>query len=163
MIHAQKGAIAMTPALTTASNATQTMHIDTKGYDYAKCLINVGTHSTTGTGIQTITFSESDTITSPSSMTDIVALTCGTATSTSVGVLIPAVTVLGFGAVLEFDIDLRKRKRYLGLEITPGTTTVNVSATIECTREEQSADTATEKSLSNGNLTNATLAQVTIV
>jgi len=134
------------PAATTATNATQSMVIDTKGYDQANIYVNIGTHATNGTTLQTLKVTESDTATSISSQSAIVALTGGTATSTSVGFVIPTVATAGPGTIVEFQIDCRKRKRYLGLQITPGATTVNVGAIARLTRSKSSADSATEKS-----------------
>ncbi len=153
-----KGVLIATPPATCATNATQTLSFATPGYGRAIVDILVGTHATNGAAIGTLKFSESDTVTSPSSMTDIAALTGGTATSTSVGFVIPGASALGAGAVLEFQIDLRKRKKYLGLSITPGTTTMNIGViTRLCEETHDSAESATEKSaVTNYALTSAT-------
>lgn len=156
MLDVNSGGIVHMPPATCATNATQTFTMDTIGNAYMNVLVSIGTHATNGAAIGTLKFSESDTVTSPSSMTDIAALTGGTATSTSVGFVIPGASALGDGAVLEFDIDLRGRQRYLGLSITPGTTTMNIGAIGVLIRGKQSRDTATEKSLSNYESTSAT-------
>lgn len=153
MIRTDSNAVCFMPPATCATNATQTMAFDTKGYDRANVYVLLNTHATNGTTVQTLTFSESDTVTSASSMTDIVALTGGTATSTSVGFVIPLVATAGTGGTIEFQIDLRKRKRYLGLEITHGATTMYSGAIAILSRSEQSCDTTTTKRETNLNST----------
>jgi hypothetical protein len=122
------------------------MSFDTTGHDHAVVTVMVGTHATNGASIGTMKFSESDSATSPTSMTDIVALTGGTATSTSVGFVINDASELGPGAIIEFDIDLRRYKKYMSLSITPGTTTMQIAALGQLVRSKESADTAAEKS-----------------
>jgi len=127
------------------------MVFDAKGYDQANIYVQLGTHATNGTTVATCKISESDTVTSISSMTDVVALTGGTVTSATVGFVLPLVAAAGYGTVVEFQIDLRKRKRFLALEITPGATTVHVGALGRLTRSKESADTAAEKAVAGTN------------
>jgi len=151
------GARVISVPVTTATNATQSQSFSRAGYDHANIMILVGTHATDGAPIGTITISESNTVTSPSSMTDIVAFTGGTATSTSVGFVIPGAAATGPGALLEFHMDLQKRKKYIGIEVTPGTTTMNIGIITQLTRGNVSDDTAAQKSaVTNNNLTSAT-------
>ena len=140
------GAIVILPSSTAATTATHEMSFDSSGHDHAVITVMVGTHATDGESIEVLKFSESDTVTSPTSMTDIVALTGGTATSTSVGFVINDASELGPGAIIEFDIDLRRRKKFIGLSITPGTTTMQIAAIGQLVRSKESADTAAEKS-----------------
>ncbi len=161
MIHANEGKLINMPAATAASNATQEMVIDCAGYDQANIYVNIGTHATNGTTLQALKMTESDTATAATSQSAIVALTGGTATSSSVGFVIPTVAQAGRSTIVEFQIDLRKRKRYVGLQITPGTTTVNVGAIARLTRSKQSADSAAEKSVSGTN--HITVTQATSV
>lgn len=140
------GAIVMMPACTVASNASHTMSFATPGYGHANIYIVVGTHATNGTTLQDVHLAESDTVTSATSMTTITAFAMSAATSTSIATALPAVATLGLGGVIEMQVDLRKRKKYLGLVITPGTTTVNVAAVAVLSREAESADSYTEKS-----------------
>ncbi len=141
------GAIVLLPSATAATTATHEMSFDRKRHDHAVVTVLIGTHATNGETIRTLKFSESDTLTSPSSMTDIVALTGGTATSTSVGFVIPGAAAVGEGAVAVFNIDLRRRKRKIGLSITPGTTTMQISVLGQLVRSAESPDTAAEKSV----------------
>lgn len=145
MIHAQEGKyIALTPAAS-VTNATQAMSFDRSGFDYAEVLLLVGTHATTTTVIETLKITESDTVTSATSMTDIVAFTGGTATSTSEGFVIPVVTTAGKGGVIPFYVDLRKRKKYIGFQVSGTSATAVMGAVAKLTRSAESADTATEK------------------
>ncbi|MDD4890977.1 MAG: hypothetical protein PHU85_13735 [Phycisphaerae bacterium] len=84
-------------------------------------------------------------------MSAIVALTGGTATSASVGFVIPT-TALAGGGIVEFQIDLRDRKRYLGLSITPGQSLV-VGAHADLFRSRESKDTAATRTLTNSGAT----------
>ena len=142
------------PPASVASTATTTMTFDTVGYDYLVVDVLSGTQTTTDPAITTITFKEADN-TSATSFAAIVALTGATATSTSAGFVIPAVTVTGVGAGLQFQIDLRKRKRYIMLNMTPGTTLV-IGAVAQLGRAEQSPLTAAQKSVTNLGASNAT-------
>lgn len=138
--------VSVMPPVTKATNATASWCVDTKGFDAAVVRVGMNTHATNKAALATLKFSESDMITSPSSQTDIAALTGGTAISSSVGFVIPNATKMGLGAVIEFQIDLRKRKRYLGLQGTPGDTTANMLyAVAEFARPEQTKDTAAAK------------------
>jgi hypothetical protein len=88
-------------------------------------------------------------------MDAIVALTGGTATSTSAGFVIPTqATMENGGKVIDFQLDLRKRKRYVKLVMTPGQTAV-LAPSAKLTRSETSADSVTEKSGTCTDNTNA--------
>ncbi len=141
-----KATVCNVPA-SVATNATQALSFDTAGFDFANVKVLCSTNATTSAAFSTLKFTESDTVTSASSMDAIVALTGGTATSTSVGFVIPTTTITGGGVAAEFQLDLRKRKRYLGIQSTPGQAlTVGVVGTLV---GEESADSTTEKSESN--------------
>lgn len=137
-----------------ASTATTSSRIDCAGFDFAKILISCGTQTTTDPAITTITLKESDD-TVATNFAAIAAFTGGTATSTSVGFVIPAVTVTGLGAGVLLQVDLRKRKRYLLLNMTPGTTLV-MAAHVELTRAEKARLSAATKTISNGSATSVT-------
>ena len=144
------GRVIMPPA-SVASTATATLNFDTLGYDYLVADFTYGTQSTTDAALTVLKWAEGDTT---SSYADIVAFTGGTATSTSVGYVIPAVTVSGLGGGIQFQMDLRKRKRYLKLSFTPGTAVV-AGCVVTMTRPEISKLTAASKSVSNISATNA--------
>jgi hypothetical protein len=146
MIPSNEGALLVLPAATSATNASQTMSFDCTGYEHANVYVLIGTHATNGETIRQLRLAESDTVTSATSMTAIVAFTGGTVTSTSAGFTTPGAATVGTGSIVEFQVDLRKRKKYLGLVVTPGTTTMNIAAMARLTRSKESADTAAEKS-----------------
>lgn len=138
------------PAATVDTNSTQAMSWSTVGFDYATVNLLMGTHSTSGETLRTVKISESDTETAASSQTAIVAFTGTTsATSATAGFTLPAVAVSGPGAVYVFDIDLKGRKKYMGLSVTPGSTTVNISALVTLSKAEQSRDTTATKQVTN--------------
>ena len=145
------GICMLVPEFGTAG-VTSSMVVDTTGYDYLNFSFLMGTSHTAVSRAGTFKWSESDTSTDVTSMTDIVALTGGTATSSSVGWVVPASTNTGQGTVIEFNIDLRKRAKYLGLRYTGGAINGAISGRQivggigHLLRAEQSADTNAEKS-----------------
>jgi hypothetical protein len=160
MIYSQEGRKVVMPPAASATNATLSMSfdkVDAYGVpaDHAQIDILVGAHATTTTVIETLKLSESDTLTSPSSMTDIVAFTGGTATSSSVGFVIPVVTTAGLGGGITFNVDLRKRKKYIGLSIAGTSATAVFGAVATLTRGKESADSATQKKGVNYGATSA--------
>lgn len=156
-------ALVVQPPASVASTATTTMTFDTIGYDYAIVDVFCGTQATTDPAITTLKFLENDTNTNASNMAAIVALTGAAATSTSAGFAIPAVTVTGLaGTVAEFQIDLRKRKRFMQVNITPGTTLV-LGAAVRLCRGEVAALTAAQKSANLNMSSTAVVGCATIV
>ena len=157
MIESNEGALLIMPAASAATTATQSMVFETPGYSHANIYVLVGTHATNGEAIRACALKESDTVTSHSSMSAIVAFTGGSETSTSVAFEIPGPTLNGPGAIMEFQVDLRKRKKYMALVVTPGTTTMYIAAMGRLTRATESDDSAAQKSaVTNHALTSAT-------
>ena len=149
MIHSQSGAFVFMPAASAATTATQAMVFKTEGYGNAEIVVMVPAHATDGETIRQMGLGESDTSTAIASHTNIAAFTGDiSATSTSASFVIPAAgATTGLGYLVVFNVDLRKRKKYLSLQITPGTTTMTISAIGKLTRGgSESADSATEKS-----------------
>ena len=117
----------MIPPATVAAASTTEAGVDTIGFDY--CTIDVinGAIATDANAVTFIQVSESDTVL-PTHYTDgaaIVALTGAAATSATAGFVLPApstCTVVPIGSNFRFNIDLRGRKRYLGLLVTPAQT-----------------------------------------
>ena len=145
----QNYASVVQPPASIASSATTTMTFDTLGYDFAVVRVIGGTQATTDPAITTLKFLENDTNTNASNMTAVTALTGGTAGNTSGFFVIPAATVSGLGGVVaEFHLDLRKRKRFQQINITPGTTLV-YGVHVELGRAEQIPLTAAQKSAIN--------------
>ena len=156
MLQPSTGAKVMLPPELATAGVTNSMVIDTTGADFLQFDLILGTHSpTTGNWFQTIKWSESDSSTDYTSMTDIVALTGGTATSSTVGFVIPYYGSASKGTVLEFNIDLRKRQKYMALVINgPAMTGGGVRAggwvagSGDLYGAEQSADSPEKKSAS---------------
>jgi hypothetical protein len=133
--------------VTVSSGATADLAFDTTGFGHANVLI----HAYTSAATQTATFLalnvvESDTATVATSMSSIVAFTGAAATSTSAGFVWP---VIGDGTdrttVIEFDIDLTKRKKYLGTTVTPSLAAVVIEQHVTLTEPKRSCDTTTTK------------------
>jgi hypothetical protein len=158
MIPSDEGKTACLPFLaTTNATATHDINIDTKGSDHLNIYVACGSHNSATQGITEIFLSESDTVTSPSSQTAIPALSSGTATSTSASNTLPTAAVMALGGVVqEIQVDLRKRKRYVGAVVKSAAVAAGmpVVAIVRATRNEQSADSATEKDLEDGTATN---------
>lgn len=119
MIHAQntKGAVMVIPqSLTTNDTATAT--VDTLGFDYCDIELTIDTVASTSNLVSVFSVTEGDVTNATEA---IVAFTGGTATSTSVGFVIHnAASVCETVATLgRLFIDLKKRKRYLKVSITP--------------------------------------------
>lgn len=149
MINANEGSLVVLSPVASATNASKYMSFDKREFDQANIYVICGTHTTTTAVVTGLKISESDTITSASSMTDIAALCASNTTSTSAVNSIPAGSVQGLGGIItEFQLDLRKRKRYVGLSVVTATdVTAIVSAIARLTRSKQSSDTAAQKSL----------------
>jgi hypothetical protein len=144
-----KGKNIAVPAATVTAAATQSLSLDTAGAEQAVIKINMGTCATTSVAFSALSIVESDTVTSPTSMESIVALTGGTETSTSAGFITPTQAEMENGGIaIEFDLDLRKLKRYIGTIVVPGQSIV-MSQEARLTRLKESADSAAEKSGSN--------------
>jgi hypothetical protein len=136
------------------------MSFDCKGFDQANVYVGMNTHATNLAALSVCKFTEG---TNTSAGTAIVALTGGTATSSSVGFVISNATTMGPGAVMEFQIDLRKRNRYMDLQLTPGDTTARETYAIAVlSRAAESKDTAAEKYVKNygAATSNTSVAQV---
>ena len=151
MINAQKGAagVLLQPFTLTASGTTSQAFLDCKGFRYATIDVFRGTMGTGGAKPTALSLSECDS-TSTSLFADIVAFTGGTATSATVGFVIPT-HVTTAGILVRFGVDLTKRKRYLMLNMTEGTATYYriIGAIVNLTKEEQSCETTTTKAITN--------------
>jgi ABC-type thiamin/hydroxymethylpyrimidine transport system permease subunit len=148
MRNVDNASLVLLPPAATATNATKYFSFDRAGFDQANIFVVIGTHTTTTAVVTGVKISESDTLTSASSMTDIAALCASNTTSTSAVNAVPAGSVQGLGAVMEFQLDLRKRKRYVGGSITADTVaTAVVSVLALLSRSGESKDSTTTKSL----------------
>lgn len=115
MIPAQNVKTILLPPIVSTAAKTHHMSFDTAGFNH--CVIDViqGTHDTTAYQLQEIRVTEHDTVTSPTSMTRVVALSSSQATTASHAYAIPTLAATSIGSVLTIQFDLRDRKRYIGL------------------------------------------------
>lgn len=137
------------PGATTATAATAISTIDTIGCERAHIFVLTGSHTTTSTVFTDIDVYEG-TNTSPATL--IAAASFGTATSTAAANLMPTGANIGLaGGVIEIDLDLKGRERYIGVKTTRGTTAA-ASATggvLVILDPDQSADNTTTKRMVN--------------
>ena len=103
------------------SNATTTASIDTLGFDYLQLIWHLATATSTAGIAVECKVVESDDLTT---YTAIVPFTGGTATSTSVGFVIPNAHAT-IDQQFVMNMDLRGRKRYLKCSISPHTNQIN--------------------------------------
>jgi len=121
---------------------TVTCRIDTLGYDF--CTLNLTMTSTAAsTNRPTVLKVSHGATTTAASATDITRLVGGTATSTSVGYVIPYAQTNSTLAAqpLKFNVDCRGKERYLFLTVSVATTQT-LTAFGELGRGEQSGSAA---------------------
>jgi len=149
MINANEGKTAISPGIAvTNATALHTLDLDTKGSDQANIYITCGTHNSSTEAIDTVSVYESDTVTQATNMTLIPALSSGTATSTSASNILPTAAVMALGGVVqELQLDLRKRKKYVGIVVQSGVVAAGcaIVTMARLTRNEKSADSAAQK------------------
>jgi hypothetical protein len=115
-------AVLVIASVSKTNGATASASFDTLGFDHATIDIVLPTADTTTNGPSVLKLSESDDTTT--TVTDIAAFTGGTQTSATVGFVITAKTTASANTLLKFNVDLKKRKRYLTLTIVPRTTQI---------------------------------------
>ena len=149
MIHANEGKTAIDLALaTTNATALHSIDIDTTGADQLNLYVFCGSHNSGTEGIDTVTVYESDTVTQATNMTQIASLSSASATATNVDNLLPTAAVMALGGVIqEIQVDLRNRKKYVGIAVQTGGVTAGMpyGTLARFTRNEQSADSAAQK------------------
>ncbi len=152
---AQKGAIVHLPTILTTAEMVQTCTWDCRGFDFAVVDILLGTANAAHTPLLTVELTECDT-TVVSSFSAIAGFTGGTSVvSGSTGFIIPT---NDNGAVVEFVVDLKKRLRYLSLDLKAPTTTYyhTIGALVRLSGESESKDNTTTKWVTNLDNTDAT-------
>jgi hypothetical protein len=149
MINSNEGKTAISPGIAvTNATAMHTLDLDTSGSDQLNVYVSCGTHNSATEAIDTVSVYESDTVTQATSMTLIASLSSGTATSTSASNILPTAAVMALGGIVqEIQIDLRKRKKYVGIAVQSGAVAAgcSISTVARLTRNEQSADSAAQK------------------
>lgn len=149
MIESNDGALVVMPPVATATNTTTSFSFSKLGadgqpFDAAIIDIIISTHATNSNAIEKLAVVEHDSTTSATSMTSIAAL-LGTTDATS-ALTLPAATVTGLGTIVEFQVDLRKRKKYIGVLIHGAGTTCTAGSVVRLVRGKTSKDTAALKS-----------------
>lgn len=150
IVPSPKAVLVISQASTT-NGGTASASFDTLGYDHLTLDIALPTADTTTDGVSVLKLAESDDTTT--SVTDIAAFTGGTAGSTtaSAGFTLPAGKTTG-NTLIKFNVDLKKRKRYLTLKVSPRTTQV-INAIANLQKAEQSPISAADAgvdTLANG-------------
>lgn len=150
MISSNEGKTAIVTGLaTTDATAENNLDIDTSGSDQLNFYVCAGSHDSGTEAINTVSVYESDTVTQATNMELIAALSSGaTATSTAASNILPLAAVQALGGIIqEIQIDLRKRKKFVGISVESGGVTAGCPITIvgRLTRNEQSADSAAQK------------------
>lgn len=142
------------PPASVASSATAAHTLDCSGYDELIWDVEFGTNTTTNGNVAKLQVLDSD-ITDATGFATVAGLVGGT--NSAGGFTIPAQSVTGVGTIVQFQIDLRARKRYLQLQVTPGTSGAHVlGANAQLFRYEQLPVSATQKSVVNRDATSAT-------
>jgi hypothetical protein len=128
---------------TVATNSTSYGYLDSVGsdgvkWDTAKIVAIFGAFATTSQCAKLLTITEGSAATAADA---IVPLTCATSTSTSAPILIPPYMGATEGTAVVFDLDLRRRKRYLRVNLAPGNPDIPVVvALLSHGKQEPSAD-----------------------
>ena len=134
---------------TSTTSATALHTIDTLGCSKAHIYVLQGTQTTTSQVWSDIDIYEG---TNTSATTLISAASWGTSTSTSAANAIPGLAAVGdTGGVIEINLDLKGRERYINVYTTRGATpTANAAGAIMVLLEPQeSADNTTTKQMLN--------------
>ena len=133
---------------TAAASGTVFGNIDTIGYDYLKMDMSIGSASAAETALETLSVCENDTsaMTAYTDGSPVTALVCAAAVSTSAGYVLPARSST-LANTYRVNIDLRGRKRYIGLYVEPTLTMTNgaaICAIGTLARTQDSADVKVE-------------------
>lgn len=131
-------------AASIAATATFTHEIDTAGFKYASIDVMFSPFTASNVSIANVLrVSEADT--SGATGSNVSGLVGGTDfTIASTG----ASTGADIGAIARFNVDLRGRRRYLTVRVTPSTT-VAVISSARLSKGEQHATTASEANVNN--------------
>jgi len=120
--------IPMFEGLTMTSAGTVFGQVDTLGYDYLVMDLEAGTGDAASTAVTTLRVCESDTDSAMTAYTDgdaVTAFVGAAATSTSAGFVLPALSSSKKN-VYQMRMNLRGRKRYIGINFAPEKQTVGV-------------------------------------
>lgn len=115
---ATKNSVTLIGALT--NGATGTANVDTLGFDYVSIKLIATTADVVSNKPTVLKIAESDD-TVVTNFANVTTFVGGTATSTSVGFVIPSADTSNPN-VYRFNVDCRYRKRYLKISVSPQTT-----------------------------------------
>lgn len=141
----------MFEGITMTSAGTVFGTIDTRGFDFCQIDLVAGTGLAASTAVTTMRVSESDTLlTAYTGGTAVTNLVGAAAISTSAGFVLPALSST-VDNVYRFNVDLKGRKRYLGINFAPEKQTVGVSCHAVLSRVADGADIRTIGTATAGN------------
>lgn len=144
--------VVMVEGLTMTSAGTVMSTLDTYGFDFAEIDVVAGTGEAASTALTTLRMCESDDTSSLTAYTDGDAVTSfvgAAATSTSAGFVLPALSSTKQN-IFRFNVDLRGRKRYLGVNFAPEKQTVGVGIIGHLHRGETGPAMATAATSADG-------------
>lgn len=117
--------------------------VDTLGFDFCQINLEAGTGEAASTAVTTLRLAEADTLlTAYTGGTAVTAFVGAAATSTSAGFVLPALSSTKKN-VYQMNVDLRGRKRYLGINFAPEKQTLGVGCQAVLSRAADGADIAT--------------------
>lgn len=136
--------VLLIPTQTAATNATASGTMDTRGFKYAEVMVNLSALNATGSVPTVCTISECDT--SNGSFATFSGMVSGTDYTLPTSYPTTSATTLTATSPIyaRFGIDLRGRKRYLQLEVTPGTTTSYITGIAKLTNAEEMPNSTTD-------------------
>ena len=143
--------IPMFEGLTMTSAGTVFGCIDTKGFSHLGIDLVAGTGEAAQTAVTTLQLAENDAsaMTAYTDGSPITACVGAAAVSTSAGFVLPALSSTKQN-VYRFNVDLRGRKRYIGVNFAPTKQTVGVSAHATLFRADSGPAMATVATTSDG-------------
>lgn len=151
MVPSAQKTLPMFEGLTMTSAGTVFGTIDTRGFDFCQINLVAGTGEAASTAVTTLRVSEADTLlTAYTGGTAVTNLVGAAAVSTSAGFVLPALSST-VQNVFTMNVDLKGRKRYLGLNFAPEKQTVGVSAHAVLSRVADGADIRTIGTATAGN------------
>ena len=148
----QSKTIPMFEAITMTSAGTVFGQVDTLGFDYLTINLEAGTGDAASTAVTTLQCNESDTDTLMTAYTDGDAITAcvgAAAVSTSAGFVLPALSSTKMN-IYRFNIDLKGRKRYIGVNFAPEKQTLGVACQATLSRCVDGDDIATAATTADG-------------
>jgi hypothetical protein len=144
--------IPMFEGLTMTSAGTVFGQVDTKGFDFAIIDVVAGTGEAASTAITTFRLCESDSNSAMTAYTDgdaVTAFVGAAAVSTSAGFVLPALSTTKQNAY-QMNVDLRGRKRFIGVNFAPTKQTVGVSGVAHLFKAGDSTDICTAATTLDG-------------